>query len=365
MSTGTMSVIDLALWWLAFLIVTGLIPAFVIGYLLFPAKCRLKRMEYLVARLEPLVTDGTKAKLNSYRENTDQLIHNHYHPRNFILPLSFLTLVLMVGFYLLFSTAYPLFKFNALDDLLLSIPNSTFYGFFGGWFYALYSVVKRYRSADISPGLVLQLGYQVLLAGGVAYFAVTLTPDLLDSGVAFAVGFIPYDELTTWLHHTAQIRLGTTKLETAPDSGAKVIPAVDSLTTIQGLSPAHRERLGEENILTAQNLAYTNPLTLCLITNYEMPIIIDWIDQAYLRTFVNGSIIPQLAHMGIRGAVELAQVRAWLLELNSDEARQGFLKEIAQTLGRDIPGTQYLISQVAEDPQVEFLAIAWKEFGCG
>ncbi len=48
--------------------------------------------------------------------------------------------------------------------------------------------MNRYRSADIPPGLVLQLAYQILLAGGVAYFAVSLSPELTDPAVAFAAG---------------------------------------------------------------------------------------------------------------------------------------------------------------------------------
>jgi hypothetical protein len=380
---------DLILWWFSFIVVVGLIPGFVVSYLRFPARTRYARMEEVINHMEhaveTLLASATAAQsraaqinaatavLAQSRNSMLQRFQDLYHWKNYILPLGFLTVVLGVGFFLIFSSAYPLYKLQELDQLLLNIPKPVFYGFAGGYFFALYSIVNRYRSSDIPPGLVLQLGYQVLFSGGVAYFASTLSPDLMEASVAFAAGFLPYGELTSWLRLQAQTRLGTSGASGVPASGeapggggavsAQKQPGLESLAELQGMSAANRERLGEESILRIQNLAFANPLALYLVTSYQMSQIIDWIDQAYLRMYVNGEVAARLTSIGIRGVIELAQAKAYCASLPSENAKDQFLQSLATALGVDKPGAEYFIYQMTGDPQVAFLELMWDEFG--
>jgi hypothetical protein len=204
---------------------------------------------------------------------------------------------------------------------------------------------------------VLQLAYQIFLAGAVAYFAVTISPDLTDPAVAFASGFIPYAEIAGWLRLTAQTKLGTSSAST-PGGSAPSGQISDSLAKLQGLAPAHRERLGEENILTIQNLALANPLSLYLVTSFEMSTIIDWIDQAYLRIYVTDDAATRLAANGIRGAIEFKQIKDYKPQ---DEA--AFFDSLAQALGSNPEGARYFLDQFAGDPQIAFLERLWAEFG--
>ena len=370
---------DLALWWVSYIFVVVVIPGFVISYLLFPARTRLTRMEEVVKHIEKVCDDHAasdqpaRAVLQQSRDSVLKMIQDLYHPKNYILPLSFLTVVLGVGFFLIFSSAYPLYKLQELDQLLLNIPKPVFYGFAGGYFFALYSMVNRYRSSDIPPGWVLQLGYQILFSGGVAYFASTLSPELTEAAVAFAAGFIPYGELASWLRLKAQTKLGTTAALGAVAWGGASAggatesvqrqPGSESLAELQGMSPAHQERLGEEGILSVQNLAFANPLALFLVTSYQMSQIIDWIDQAYLRMYVSGDVAARLARMGIRGVIELAQAKDYGSHLPSQDAKDSFFQALATALGADQPGAEYFIDQMAGDPQVIFLELMWREFG--
>ena len=253
---------------------------------------------------------------------------------------------------MLLSSAYPLYKFHTLNELLLAIPNAVFYGFLGGTFFVLFSVINRYRSADIYPQLVLGLGYQILFSGAVAYFAVNLSPDIVDPLLAFGVGFIPYKELTDWVRQKTQTKLG---MDGSQGSSVEIVGS-DNLSALQGMHQAHRERLGEEKLLTVQNLAFMNPFSLFLSTSYDMPLLIDWIDQGYLRLYLNEAQIKSLAPIGIRCAIELSQVSQ--LEANH-------IKAIAEALGKSEEAAKNLVEQAASDSQVEILNLFWQEFGGG
>jgi hypothetical protein len=129
-----------------------------------------------------------------------------------------------------------------------------------------------------------------------------------------------------------------------------------ALDSIQGLSPEHRERLAEEGIATVQNLALGNPLILHLRTAYHMGLLIDWIDQAYLRCFVTAEVAGQLRPMGIRGAVEMAQV-------DGAAQRTEMLANVAGAIGTDAAGAENLVQQLKGDPEVQVLEFMWSMFG--
>lgn len=365
--------LDLLIWWLCFVVAAGLIPAIIIAYLLFPARTRITRTHEVIARLEqsPKLDKRSKAVLGQSKEATLKYITEFFGARNYALPVTILVLVLGVGFFLIFSFVYPLYKFRILDEIILTVPNSVVYGFIGAWFFGLYSVLQRYHTADISPLLVFQLAYQLLLSAGVAYFAVTLTPELMDPGVAFAAGFIPYRELTGWLRHTAQTRLGTNHLlkplqkENDKDTTPTIAPQFGShsLVEVQGLSAEHRERLADEGIFNIQNLAMANPLSLYLVTSYSMSEIVDWIDQAYLLMYLSGDTIARLTPLGVRCSIEFAYVNNYLNGLPTDAEKEAFLKALATALDTDSAGVRYLIVQLSNDPQVGYLSVMWNEFG--
>ncbi len=375
--------IDLLLWWLGFLLTTGLIPTILIAYLRSPAQIRRRRTEEAINRFkdaaeraaiatddkESAIRENVKETLGQYTSSAYLFIEDFYDRKYYIFPVCLLTLVLGIGFFLMFSSAYPLYKLQVqvLDDLLLAIPAPVFYGFLGGWFYSLYSVVNRYRSSDIPSGLVLQLAFQVLISGAVAYFLVTVTPEAFDAAAAFAVGFVPYRKLTGWFQRMGEKRLAAIKIpglspKPKPPAGGKEgvpekqEPESKNLSELQGVTREHKERLEEEGILTIQNLALTNPLSLFLVTSYRMSQIIDWIDQAYLRIYVNAEAAALLAPMGIRGIIELK-------EAIDDLSKEEFLESLAKALKTDKTSAKKFVKQFADDPHAILLDLMWKEFG--
>lgn len=389
---------DLLLWWITYFLVVGLIPIILLLYLLFPAKARLKQTDEIINRVtRPRLTSPdpeVEQLIWRFIDNTKEKIKERYDYRNYYFPLGFITFVLAIAFFLILSSGYPVFHFDTLDKLLLKIPATVFYGFIGGWFFALFAIIGRYESGDITSSLILHLTCQLLLSGGVAFFASTLTAEFLDPGIAFAAGFVPYQDITDWLRLKFRQKFGIQQQE-ATDNRLPNRARVDSLTAVDGISTEHRERLREEDIRTIQNLAYTNPLYLYLITPYQMQRIIDWIDQAYLLLYVPVATVERLSAMGIRGVIELSQVvspsgrtldvypneRTDTNEMppageeptqngeqaadqgNDEETSGARMRALTTVLGVEQAGAEYLVYQLRNDPQVRLLISMWREFG--
>ena len=363
---------EAALWWLAYLLVSGLIPGVVIAYLLYPAITRSDRTNDIVKRTWEAVEDaeqnekkadtqrrmaGGQAALQSIGWNISDMAT----AQNYLLPLGFLSMVVASGFFLLLSRGYPLLVLGSLDDLLFEIPNSLFYGFAGGWLYALYSVVSRYRSADIPPGLINELAYQIVIASVAAYFVAKSFPgdqEEVTPLVVFALGFIPYVDITTWLRTTAQTRLGTTGSQVRQKAQER--ERADSLIGFPGISSQDYDRLREEHIYTVQNMAMANPIYLYLVTSYRMSQIIAWISQAYLRTFIEAEASERLAGMGIRGAIEMARVKSVISQDNEDG--KALLAALAKAIDKEEAEARHLVDTLATDPKVEMLRVFWEAF---
>ena len=392
-----MNYTDLLLWLSAYFVVVGLIPIILVLYLLFPAKARLKQTGEIINRV-------TRKRLTSpdpeveqliwkFIDNTREKIDERYAFRRFYFALGFMTLVLAIGFFLIFSSGYPVFHADTLDKTLAGIPIKVFYGFMGGWFFSLFAIIGRYESGDITSSLVLHLTCQLLLSGGVAFFASTLVADSLVPGVAFASGFIPYQEITDWLRLKFRQKVGIQQQEAVDVRPSNRLKA-ESIATIDGISNEDRERLREEDIRTVQNLAYTNPLYLYLITPYQMQRIIDWIDQAYLLLYIPAETVDRLGQMGIRGVIELSQIvsppgrtldvysneqtdmndgRQEVIEAipadkqpkqdNDEENTDARMRALTAILGVDQAAATNLVFQLRSDPQVRLLISMWREFG--
>jgi hypothetical protein len=249
----------------------------------------------------------------------------------------------------------------SIDELIFIIPNEVFFGFMGGTLYALYSVVSRYRSTDIPPGLVLQLGYQIIISSAAAYFIVSIIPEDAEIIVAFSVGFVPYADLAEWFRLTASSRLEKAK-KVEPDPETVQLKEMEKLTYFRGMAREDCERLREEQIYTYQNLSIANPITLYLLTSFKLSQIVDWINQATLRTFVDSKTFEQLAPMGIHGAVGFYLKSKEILD--KDKPNKALIKAIADAMGGvDDAVVCSLAKRLKYEPRVKFLAVLWTEFG--
>ena len=119
------------------------------------------------------------------------------------------------------------------------------------------------------------------------------------------------------------------------------------MTYIDGIAQV-QERLAEAGVFSAQQLAFADPLRILVRTNFDFKVILDWVDQAFLVCYVRDKR-PKLALLGIRGAIELAQV----------EAGASVLPKIAAALEVTDPEVKSLIGTIHGDATTEFLSEMW------
>ncbi|MCG8606788.1 hypothetical protein MJD09_17615, partial [bacterium] len=360
--------LDGFVWWLAYWVAASAQPTFVLAYLQSPARDLRQRASRIIGELKlqlPNYMNDAKEEEIKRKErwlgDVEAEILSHYHPHRFIFAFLFLVLVNSIGFFILFSMGLKLINLKVVDDMIVALPGAVGAGFMGGWFYALYSVLGRYRSADISPGLVLQLGYQMLVATAVGFFVGEIGDGEAEAFVAFALAFVPYSQLVLWLRSQAERRTGI-QSEFAVSSGMQEKFAKQSIATLQGITRPQFERLFEENITTVQHLAFANPLKIYMTTSFGLNQILDWIDQAYLRIYLGEDVCNKLAPLGIRGAIEMAVLQRRFASLGDDGA-QNLRRQIGAVIGSDDESLDYLIHQLKEDPRVMFLHMLWDLFG--
>jgi hypothetical protein len=93
------------------------------------------------------------------------------------------------------------------------------------------------------------------------------------------------------------------------------------------------------------------------------------VEAAYLRIYVGAGAIEKLAALGIRGAIELGEVRKILDGSIGDgtdperrsEHYKALVAHIADILGTTPAGARYFIDQMHRDHQVNLLANLWGE----
>jgi hypothetical protein len=192
--------------------------------------------------------------------------------------------------------------------------------------------------------------------------------------LSFGVGFLPYSEIVRWIRVQTQSRLSSGKDDA---SGAAATGSAE-LSEIAGIGFDEIDRLHEENIKNIQQLAFCNPLETHFSTNYPLKTIIDWTDQALLRLYLDKEQVDKLKPMGIRGAIEMAQVRRRIREfeggiekataagdvaaataLAADMA--AFLASVAAATGTDQSALCYLAYQLSEDPHIAFIYFLYDE----
>ena len=348
-------------------VVTGILPWFILAYLVSPASEREMQAEAMIDQIKSNISVVFSDESPEYQDGRRRWVESihakmkrYYDPSFYEFSFLFLMLVTVIFYLLIYSSFASAIGFDSKNYQFFSVPPTIQFGFIGAWLFSLFSILRRYRNFDISPSLVLNIGFHMIIASTIAFFASAVIDDNLEKGLAFFIGFIPYTELVSWARSTAESKLG---------AKAKIDPAVrdkkakeQSLLLIDGITRSEEERFGEEGMWSIQHLAFSNAIKLHLTMGYPMGRVIDWIDQAQLRIFVGDEDAEKLKKMGIRGAIELAQISRASKDLGKDFGDK-FKAALAKSLGISGAGLDYLIYQVREDEQVLFNYAMWELYG--
>jgi hypothetical protein len=233
------------------------------------------------------------------------------------------------------------------------------YGLIGAYAYVLLFLGKRSFRLDITPGAatwcMVTMGVGPVLAGFLGLFVfegdtVQIGTDAFSRiAVLFLAGFSP--------------RFVVESLE---EAGRRVFmdPAKNSLpsrtqplTAVQGMSRDNQERLAEEGIDDASQLAMADPYRLLRNTSYDKRQIISWMDRALLMTRLPEGYLA-LERRGITGAMALV----WYVEEEkdkSDTTRQDAFKVLASEARIDETILRAVGRQLAADRQLRLLRILY------
>lgn len=275
-------------------------------------------------------------------------------------------------FFLAFNKILEISNFGNLQNTLVSFPNTATAALFGAWAYALYSVVSRISTADLSPDFLLRLAYQPIVAIAFAFFATFMFAQDFLLIISFGIGFLPYPEIVRFIRVRTQQRLSK-----SPDTANADVGQAE-LSEIDGIDFDEIDRLHEENIKNIQQLAFSNPLKIHFLTAYPLKTVIDWTDQALLRLYLNKTQLQALKPIGIRGAIEMAQVLRRIREYErkrrrahdvgdtdtaekADAAGKALVTNITTALGAQTSNVEYLAYQLREDPHVQFVYFLYDE----
>lgn len=228
------------------------------------------------------------------------------------------------------------------------------WAFIGAYLWAASTIVRRLAQSDLTPVVFYRSGWRVLFACAVA-LAFSFLLETVDAfggsggadlranlpALGLVAGMLP-DRFFTYL--VKRIKLVF--------SGGDINTDELSLRNIEGMGQAHRERLWEEGIDNAENLAEASLIQLLIHTPYDARQLLDWIGQAKLLCYMKGDI--NNAHkVGIRSVFDFVALEA----KNRKEGRdhRNALQELGESARLPTPILSVVSDLVSEDVGIQAL----------
>lgn len=202
-------------------------------------------------------------------------------------PAFVLTILMALGWTFVVVTAFD----GSLDQLLSrSASGDVFFadsgssglagaGFLGSYFFVLYSLLREYFGGYLAPRAYIASIARVAFAVALAFLAdIVLPSEVSDArwswALVFVLGGFPGEPAARRAESVVRRLLG------ASHAGAGGAGLLD----LDGLDAAGAVRLQEEGISDVASLADSDIISLVLMTRLPAARVVDWADQAVLRT---------------------------------------------------------------------------------
>ena len=191
-------------------------------------------------------------------------------------PLILATLLITLGWLLVLDQARPPVGLNDVAIAQFVTPQLTAVSsaFLGAYFYALYSLSRRYARGDLQARAYSHVVVRFVVVVIFAWMTGALMPAEPNSaallGTVFLIGVLP-DTFWTVLREALRDKFTRFTLE-----------QVDPLTELEGIDAYDRTRLEEEGVTNVQSLANHDLVDLMLATRIPVARLVDWLDQAVL-----------------------------------------------------------------------------------
>ena len=339
--------LTVALYWL--LIITPALP-----YVALNLSYR-RIIDRKIAEVESRLTRDIRALYAGAYGDPDirRSLQKFYHWTTYLAPVA-LTSLVAAGFATLALAAAGLplpFVPHDLAIVMARISPIVLAGAGGAYLWGVTDCVQRHATADLSSNSLHLTWVRIAAAAAVgAVLAASGVPNALGVLLAFSVGSLSLADLWAWVRKRAKLDI---------ERGRSWPPDLD---LVQGLTQSARDRLVDEDIDSIQRLAFADPVRLLFRTNIEWNVILDVVDQAMLINHVGGRI-TDLRQMGIRGAIEVAELAYRLESPESTASEKGhaqrMIGRIGASLGQNRDVAWNLAYLLNNEPQVDFI---WKNW---
>lgn len=292
------------------------------------------------------------------------LLENEYSYGDYILPLSFVTVFSVLGFFVLFShgaklllSSLELLQNNGERHFEIGSLIAIGMAFLGTYVWSVQYILRRLVTIDLPPVAYYNIGIRMVFGSFVAlvlYQFVNALPtgefsistaqiDLIPEKalkdmtpvIAFLTGIVPQRVLRYMIE-----RFSFTASRTG--DRAETFP----LDMLEGMTPFNKVRLAELGIENVQNMAKASLIELVIKTPYRPSQLVDWIVQGHLCLYFK-SKINAMREAGIRTILDFKKM-----------GDQGTLGTLATRSGIDPNSLDMVYNIIKDDESLERLAKA-------
>lgn len=344
------------IWWFIFVLPATVYPLICWAYWRIVNHKRQMIRELLKSQKRMEIYIQTYAPAGqTQKEPFASLFEVTYHRTSYIIAIAINVFVVTVAMELGFARAYlPNDLPVELESRAQIMPVAVLAGIAGAYLWGLYEILRKYRAADLSTISLHFIWVRMLLAAVLGALIAATTKGPVDLMVAFGLGALPIRELMGFITSRTRNQLQIADQRTQVEA--------PTLHKLQGLDREVIDRLADEGITSAQHLAYSDPIKLLLRTNFEWKIILDFVDQAVLYSYV-GDKIELLRFLGIRGAIEMGDFE-WYLDEQESKSKGGraqLLNAVAEKIGEEPLCLENLLKTIKWDPHAAFIRMLWIE----
>lgn len=238
----------------------------------------------------------------------------------------------------------------------LIIPAVPAAGISGAYLWLVADLISKARRLDLAPADILGSALRLAMAAALSYAITGMGGDksLVASALAFALGAFPLDAVRIIIRRIATKNFG---LQVGIDD-----TSTDQIIKINGIDHPAADRLMDADISTIAQLAYCDPVQLCMRTGFLFDFIVDVVSQALAWNYFEEKL-DKLRSAGLRGAMEINDVLTDLRNLDEPDAagRAARIMDEAAEIAGLSPLTFYnACDEVAGDPYTVFLCNTWR-----
>jgi hypothetical protein len=285
--------------------------------------------------------------------------NGQFGKRGFMIPLALLFAI--AAFFISFCvlTALRLKEKLAADDAETIAVLTVVLAILGGYTWVVSDLIDRARRDDLTASDLLWSSFRLVIAVPVGYAFGKVFNSANALPMAYLLGTLPTGTLMTIG------RRAVAKWVQSSDTGDQSQTEIQKLVSVDIRTA---ERLADEGITSNNQLAYADPVRLCIRTGINFGAILCSAGEALLAMYLTerGAIdkekLSAVRKYGISGAYECAFL--WR-DLNNP-AKQARADAIVTSLAHDLgagytkEGVLNILFQVATDPYTQFQLEVWK-----